>query len=66
MVADRRWWGRQHARPVRPTRRPRPQGVFPTIPIVWGVYPDRVSDLILASDINSGLWILQPIGLGGF
>jgi hypothetical protein len=49
-----------------PPAAPDPQGFFPTVPIVWGVYPDRDSDLILASDINSGLWILKPVGLGGF
>jgi hypothetical protein len=30
-------------------------------PLVWGVYPDRANDLILASDILSGLWIVRPI-----
>jgi len=43
-----------------------PTGVFPPVPLVWGVYPDRGSDLIYASDINSGLWILRPTGLGDF
>jgi hypothetical protein len=33
--------------------------------VSWGV-PDCASDLILASDINTGLWILKPVGLGGF
>jgi LVIVD repeat len=35
-----------------------PLGFFPTAPIVWGVWPHN--GLILASDINSGLWILRP------
>jgi hypothetical protein len=35
-------------------------------PLVWGVHIDSAHDLILASDITSGLWILKPIGLGGF
>ncbi|MGH3505824.1 MAG: LVIVD repeat-containing protein, partial [Nocardioidaceae bacterium] len=39
-----------------------PTGTFPTIPIVWGVYLDRHRDLVLASDINSGLWIIRPMG----
>lgn len=43
-----------------------PSGYFPAVPIVWGVYPDPSSDLIFASDINSGLWILRPTGLGDF
>jgi hypothetical protein len=43
-----------------------PQKVFPPVPIVWGVFPDRRSNLIFASDINSGLWILRPTGLGSF
>jgi hypothetical protein len=29
-------------------------------------YPDPDSDLILASDINSGLWVLRPEGMGDF
>ncbi|MGH8895258.1 MAG: LVIVD repeat-containing protein [Actinomycetes bacterium] len=41
-----------------------PTGIFPTVPIVWGVYIDRYRDLVLASDINSGLWILRPVGAG--
>jgi hypothetical protein len=49
-----------------PPAAPDPMGFFPTIPIVWGVYPDRDTNLILASDINSGLWILKPVGLGDF
>ena len=43
-----------------------PTGTFPPVPIVWGVYPDPASNLIFASDINSGLWILRPTGLGNF
>ena len=43
-----------------------PTGTFPPIPIVWGVFPDRNSNLIFASDINSGLWILRPTRLGDF
>ncbi|CAN5266856.1 hypothetical protein BH20ACT24_BH20ACT24_06670 [soil metagenome] len=35
-------------------------------PLVWGVYPDRGQDVILASDIISGLWIVRPEGLGDF
>lgn len=38
-----------------------PLGFFPSAPIVWGVWPHN--GLILASDINSGLWILRPKGL---
>jgi hypothetical protein len=49
-----------------PPAAPDPMGFFPTIPIVWGVYPDRDANLILASDINSGLWLLKPVGLGDF
>ena len=49
-----------------PPAAPDPMGFFPTIPIVWGVYPDRDANLILASDINRGLWILKPVGLGDF
>jgi len=66
------WW--ELSDPRHPTQRGQfvppaaadPQGVFPRIPIVWGVYPDPGSGLILASDINSGLWILKPVGLGKF
>ncbi len=35
-------------------------------PLVWGVYPDARHDVILASDITSGLWIVRPVGLGRF
>ena len=30
---------------------------------VWGVYPDAGRDLVLASDMGSGLWIIRPKGL---
>jgi hypothetical protein len=40
-----------------------PHGFFPDEPLVWGVYPMPDSDLVLASDINSGLWVLQARGL---
>ncbi len=43
-----------------------PTGTFPPVPLIWGVYPDPNSDLVFASDINSGLWILRPTGLGDF
>lgn len=43
-----------------------PHGQFPTAPLVWGVWPDPARNVILASDINSGLWILQPTGLGDY
>jgi len=66
------WW--TLANPLRPRMRGQfvppptedPQGVFPPVPLVWGVFPDRRSDLIFASDLNSGLWILRPTGLGTF
>jgi hypothetical protein len=35
-------------------------------PLVWGVYPHRGEDVILASDFGSGLWIVRPEGLGDF
>lgn len=66
------WWSVGHARnPVKkgqfvPPPTEDPTGFFPPVPIVWGVYPDRSSNLIFASDINSGLWILRPTGLGRF
>ena len=40
-----------------PTAAPDPQGLFPARTIVWGVFPYR--GLVLASDINSGLWVLR-------
>jgi hypothetical protein len=66
------WW--DYADPAHPVQRGQfvppgaedPEGIFPPIPIVWGVYLDRDRNLVLASDINSGLWILRPIGLGNF
>jgi len=66
------WW--DYADPTDPVQRgqfvppgaPDPEGIFPPVPIVWGVYIDRDRNLVLASDINSGLWILRPVGLGNF
>jgi hypothetical protein len=43
-----------------------PLGVLPTAPLVWGVFPDSSSDLVFASDMNSGLWIVRAKGLGDF
>ena len=37
-----------------------PNGLFfpgEEFPFVWGVYPER--NYVLASDINSGLWVFQ-------
>jgi hypothetical protein len=36
------------------------------IPLVWGVYNFHLRNLVLASDIGSGLWIVRPKGLGDF
>ena len=33
------------------------------IPLVWGVYVQHSRDLVLASDLGSGLWILRPTGV---
>jgi len=33
-------------------------------PLVWGVAPDSAKNVILASDITSGLWLVRPVGLG--
>jgi hypothetical protein len=41
-----------------PPATPDPTGFFPPVPLVWGVWPHR-GDIVLASDINSGLWILK-------
>lgn len=46
-----------------PRARRDPNGFFPKETLVWGVYPIPDSELILASDINSGLWILRARGL---
>jgi hypothetical protein len=43
-----------------------PVGADGTPPLVWGVFVDSAHDLILASDINSGLWIVKPKGLRNF
>ena len=66
------WWSVANRRdPVKkgqfvPPPTEDPSGVFPPVPLVWGVYADRTRNLIYASDINSGLWILRPTGLGDF
>jgi hypothetical protein len=36
------------------------------VPMVWGVYLDSGQDLILASDMGGGLWIVRPKGLNHF
>lgn len=36
------------------------------VPLVWGVYVDSVHDLILASDMGSGLWLVRPKALKRF
>jgi hypothetical protein len=36
------------------------------VPLVWGVYVDSVHDLILASDMGSGLWLVWPKALKRF
>jgi hypothetical protein len=41
--------------PVKPPQR----GVLSQMPQVWGVVVDEATDLIYASDMNSGLWILR-------
>ncbi len=49
-----------------PPRTRDPHGFFPPVTLVWGVKPLQEMNLILASDINSGLWILRAEGLGDF
>lgn len=44
-----------------PPAAPDPFGVFPPTANVWGVARD--GDLVLLSDINSGLWVLRASGL---
>lgn len=64
------WWSLVDPRAPRlrgqfvPPATADPTGTFPPVPLVWGVHLDRRSDLVLASDINSGLWLLRPNGLG--
>ena len=41
--------------PVKPPQR----GTLSQMPQVWGVVVDEGTDLIYASDMNSGLWILR-------
>jgi hypothetical protein len=41
--------------PVKPPQR----GVLSQMPQVWGVYYDAERDVVLASDMNTGLWILR-------
>ncbi len=44
-----------------PPAAPDPFGIFPPAANVWGVA--RTGELVLASDINSGLWVLRGTGL---
>jgi hypothetical protein len=46
-----------------PRARRDPHGFFPKEALIWGVYPMPDSEVVLASDINSGLWILKARGL---
>jgi hypothetical protein len=41
--------------PVKPSQR----GVLSQMPQVWGVVVDEATELVYASDMNSGLWILR-------
>jgi hypothetical protein len=41
--------------PVKPSQR----GVLSQTPQVWGVVVDEATGLIYASDMNTGLWILE-------
>ncbi len=43
-----------------------PSGTADNPPSVWGVFIDREHKVILASDFNSGLWIVKPKGLKDF
>jgi hypothetical protein len=62
------WWSLSNL--SRPTMRGQfvppatadPHGVLPTAPLVWGVHLEHGRSLVLASDMNSGLWILRPTG----
>jgi len=38
----------------------------PAYPLVWGVAIDQESGLIYASDMRSGLWIVEPTGRAAF
>jgi hypothetical protein len=66
------WW--QFTKPPHPKQRGQfvppaaedPTGNLPTAPIVWGVFIDHAHNLVLASDMNSGLWIVKPVGLRNF
>jgi hypothetical protein len=49
-----------------PPRMRDPGGNLPPSPFVWGLWPDQHGGVILVSDINSGLWILRPVGLDDF
>lgn len=42
-----------------------PHGFLPRVPLIWGVYALPERDLVLATDLNSGLWVLEAPGLGG-
>jgi hypothetical protein len=41
--------------PVKPSQR----GVLSQTPQVWGVFVDKDTELVYASDMNTGLWILR-------
>ncbi len=62
------WWSFANPRAPRmlgqfvPPATADPQGNFPAVPLVWGVRVEKKRNVVLASDINSGLWLVRPKG----
>ena len=58
------WWTMQDNGAAQMKGQFVPPGRDGVPPLVWGVYPHAASDVILASDFTTGLWIVRPVGLG--
>lgn len=60
------WWTMNHEGVSRQRGKFVPPAHGGVPPLVWGVYIDSPNNLVLGSDISTGLWIIRPKGLKDF